>query len=34
MCGYQIYDIGWKGLQLKVDREISETQDLVALPSR
>ena len=31
-CGYQLYDIGWKGLQLKVDREISETQDLVALP--
>ena len=34
MCGYQLYDIAWKGLQLKVDREISETQDLVALPIR
>jgi len=33
-CGYRLYDISWKGLKLKLDREISETQDLVALPLR
>ncbi len=33
-CGYQLYDISWKGLQPKIDQEISETQDLVAMPLR
>jgi len=33
-CGYRLYDINRKGLQLKVESEISETQDLVALPFR